>query len=136
MKNGEKVLDMTGGIGVLSHGHNHKRIIDARIRFQNKNKMEVHKAFLSQYVAALSHNLSTMLPNDLNVSYFSNSGAEANEGAIKMAYKFHDGSKKTILHSDISFHGKTLEQQVLLLQKKLIINFLVFLILILLITTR
>ncbi len=108
MKNGEKVLDMTGGIGVLSHGHNHKRIIEARIRFQNKNKMEVHKSFLSQYVAALSHNLSMMLPNNLNISYFSNSGAEANEGAIKMAYKFHDGSRKTILHSDISFHGKTL----------------------------
>jgi putrescine aminotransferase len=108
MKNGEKILDMTGGIGVLNHGHNHKKIIEARLRFQNKKKMEVHKAFLSPYVAALSHNLAQLLPNDLNISYFSNSGTEANEGAIKMAYKYHDGNRKTILHSDISFHGKTL----------------------------
>ncbi len=108
MKNGKTVVDMTGGIGVLNHGHNHERIVEARIRFQKNNKMEVHKSFLSPYVAALSHNLATMLPNDLNVSYFSNSGGEANEGAIKMAYKYHDGQRKTILHSDISFHGKTL----------------------------
>ena len=49
-----------------------------------------------------------ILPGDLNVSYLPNSGAEANEGAIKLAYKYHNGKRKYILHSDISFHGKLL----------------------------
>jgi putrescine aminotransferase len=70
--------------------------------------MEVHKAFFSPYLAALSHNVAELLPDDLSISYFPNSGAEANEGAIKMAYKYHGGTRNTILRADISFHGKTL----------------------------
>ena len=42
-KNNGKILDVTGGIGVLSHGHNHPRILQTRIDFQKKKKMEVHK---------------------------------------------------------------------------------------------
>ena len=59
-------------------------------------------------MAALSHNIAQILPGNLNVSYLPNSGAEANEGAIKLAYKYHNGNRKYILHSDISFHGKLL----------------------------
>jgi len=107
-KKGEKILDFTGGFGVLNHGHNHDRILNARINFQKKNKVEVHKNFLCPYLAALSHNISKILPGELNVSYLPNSGAEANEGAIKMAYKYHEGKRNYLLHSDISFHGKLL----------------------------
>ena len=107
-KSGKKILDFTGGFGVLNHGHNHDRILNVRKNFQDKNKVEVHKNFLCPYLAALSHNLSQILPGDLNVSYLPNSGAEANEGAIKLAYKYHNGKRKYILHSDISFHGKLL----------------------------
>jgi putrescine aminotransferase len=103
-----QVLDFTGGIGVLNHGHNHPRIIKARIEYQKQKKMEVHKNFLSPYIAGLSHNIGKLLPEDLNVSYFCNSGAEAVEGAVKLAYKYHDGDRKYILHADISFHGKLL----------------------------
>ena len=70
--------------------------------------MEVHKLFFSQYLAALSYNIAQMLPGDLNRSFFPNSGAEAVEGAIKLAYKFYNGARKNIIHSDISFHGKTI----------------------------
>ena len=70
--------------------------------------MEVHKTIFSPYLAALSHNIAQLLPKDLDYSFFCNSGAEAVEGAMKLAYKYHDGSRKTILHSDISFHGKLL----------------------------
>ena len=35
-----------------------------------------------------------------------NSGAEANEAAIKASYRYHHGTRKTILHSNNSFHGK------------------------------
>ncbi len=105
---GRRILDFTGAVGVLNHGHNHPRILAARQRFQQRQRMEVHKAFFSNYVAALSHNVAALLPGDLDISYFPNSGAEANEGAIKMAYKYHGGQRNTILRADISFHGKTL----------------------------
>jgi putrescine aminotransferase len=108
MRDGTRVLDFSGGVGVLNHGHNHPRILAARQRFAQARRMEVHKAFFSPYLAALSHNLAALLPGDLTMSYFPNSGAEANEGAIKMAYKYHSGTRDTILRADISFHGKTL----------------------------
>ena len=104
----KKILDLTGGIGVLNHGHNNERILGERIKFQNEKKMEVHKLFFSQYLAALSYNIAQMLPGDLNRSFFPNSGAEAVEGAIKLAFKFYNGARKYIIHSDISFHGKTI----------------------------
>jgi putrescine aminotransferase len=105
---GRQILDFTGGIGVLNHGHNHPEILDARKEYQKQKRMEVHKNFLSPYIAGLSHNISKLLPEDLDISYFCNSGAEAVEGAVKLAYKFHDGKRKHILHADISFHGKLL----------------------------
>jgi len=107
-KNNKKILDFTGGIGVLNHGHNNQKILDIRIKFQNEHRMEVHKNYFSPYLAALSHNLANIMPGDLNISYFPNSGSEAVEGAVKMAYKYHNGSRKNILHADISFHGKLL----------------------------
>ncbi|KOG51886.1 aminotransferase [Streptomyces griseoflavus] len=108
LRDGRRILDFTGGIGVLNHGHNHPRLLAARRRFGERRAMEVHKNFLSPYVAALSHNLARLLPGDLNISYFPNSGAEAVEGAVKLAYKYHRGHRGTVLHSDISFHGKLL----------------------------
>ncbi len=108
LRDGRRILDFSGGVGVLNHGHNHPRILRARSRFAEEHRMEVHKAFFSPYLAALSHNVAAVLPGDLNISYFPNSGAEANEGAIKMAYKYHGGERNTIMRADISFHGKTL----------------------------
>ena len=48
--NNKKILDLTGGIGVLNHGHNNTRILDERISFQKEKRMEVHKLFFSQYL--------------------------------------------------------------------------------------
>jgi len=107
LKDGTKVLDLTGGIGVLNHGHNHPKIIQARNEFSSKKRMEVHKNFFSPYIAGLSANLAELIP-ELPYSYFGNSGAEAVEGALKIAFKFFGGERKFILHSDISFHGKLL----------------------------
>ena len=105
---GKKILDFTGGLGVLNHGHNHPRILKARQEFQQQHRPEVTKNYLSGYIAGLSHNIAQLLPEGLETSYFCNSGAEAVEGAVKLAYKFHDGKRNHILHSDISFHGKLL----------------------------
>ena len=46
------------------------------------------------------------MPGDLNISYLSNSGSDANEGALKLAYKYHNGKREYVLNSSISFHGK------------------------------
>jgi putrescine aminotransferase len=108
LTSGKRILDLTGGIGVLNHGHNHPRILQARKNFADQMRMEVHKNFLSPYLAILSANVAELMPGDLQYSYFPNSGAEAVEGAVKLAYKYHDGSRNFILHSDISFHGKLL----------------------------
>ncbi len=105
---GRRVLDFTGGVGVLNHGHNHPRILAARKRFQDAHRMEVHKTYFSPYIATLSHNLAQLLPGDLNMSFFPNSGAEAVEGAVKVAHKYHGGKRGTILRADVGFHGKLL----------------------------
>ncbi|WP_344129034.1 aspartate aminotransferase family protein [Luedemannella flava] len=107
-RDGRRILDFTGGVGVLNHGHNHPRIIAARERFARQGRMEVHKTYFSPYVGALGHNLAAVLPGDLNMSFLPNSGAEAVEGAVKLAYKYHGGKRNTILRADISFHGKLL----------------------------
>ena len=104
-KKNKKILDFTGGLGVLNHGHNNKRIMNTRIEFAKKSKMEVHKLVFSPYLAALSHNLSNILGSDLKRTFLCNSGAEAVEGAMKLAYRANKG-KKFILSSDKSYHGK------------------------------
>lgn len=107
-QDGRKVLDFTGGIGVLNHGHNHSRLVGARAKFEQAKRMEVHKSFFSPYLAALSRNFAELMPGDLDYCYFPNSGSEAVEGAIKTAYKYHGGAREHLLHADISFHGKLL----------------------------
>ena len=103
---GKKILDFTGGLGVLGLGHNHPKILEARIKFQQQNKMEVHKILFSNYMAALSKNMATLLPGKLNKSFFLNSGAEAVEAAIKVCFKSYNSNKKNILFSNKSYHGK------------------------------
>lgn len=105
-ESGKIIKDFTGGSGVLNHGHNNKRILDVRSNFLKKKRMEVHKTFFSKYLAGLAHNISVIMPENINVPFFCNSGAEANDGALKLAYKYHNGKRNNVLYSDISFHGK------------------------------
>jgi len=108
LKNGTVVSDFTAGIGVLNHGHNHPRVLEVRKKFQDEKRMEVHKNYLSPYLAALAHSVSSIMPKGLCMSYFCNSGAEAVEGAVKLAYKAFNGKRHRIAVADISFHGKLL----------------------------
>jgi putrescine aminotransferase len=107
-RDGRRVLDFTGGVGVLNHGHNHPRILAVRERFQQRQLLESHPHYFSAHVAALSHNLAHLLPADLSASLLSNSGAEAVECAVKIAYRYHGSRRNHIMHADISFHGKLL----------------------------
>lgn len=101
----KKILDFTGGLGVLNHGHNNPRITSTRLNFVKNNKMEVHKIVFSPYLAALSHNLSNILGGKLKRTFLCNSGAEAVEGAVKLAFRAQN-NKKFIISSDKSYHGK------------------------------
>jgi len=110
-KGGKKVLDITGGIGVLNHGHNHPEILQARINYANKRRLEVHKNYLSSLYVSLAHNMAQLCPGDLSISFFPSSGSEAVEGALKMAYKYsnpvaNSPSHNILLHASESFHGK------------------------------
>jgi len=107
-KSKKKIIDFSGGLGVLNFGHNPNNILKERIKFQKEKRMEVHKNFFSQFTAGLSYNLSQLFDQKLNYSFFCNSGAESVDGAIKMAYKYYSGKRNIILHSDIAFHGKLL----------------------------
>ena len=106
-KNDIKIFDFTAGNCVLNLGHNHPRILNARKIFNSKKNMEVWKFFPSPYLAALSKNLASILPEKLNNSFFCNSGAEANEGALKIAQKYQGKKKNKIVYTDIGFHGRT-----------------------------
>jgi putrescine aminotransferase len=103
---GKKILDFTGGLGVLGLGHNHQEILKARIDFQKEKEIEVHKIIFSKYMAALSSSISYLLPENLTKSFFLNSGAEAVEAAIKVCFRSYKSKKKFILFSDKSYHGK------------------------------
>jgi putrescine aminotransferase len=108
LKDGRRITDLTGGVGVLNHGHNHPRILEVRRRSAKRRRMEVHKTYFSPYLAALSHNIAQVLPGDLDHAFFPNSGAEAVEGAVKCAYKYHRGKRATVLRATSAFHGKLL----------------------------
>ncbi len=106
-KCGRKILDFSGGLSVLNHGHNHPRILKVRKKFNEEKRLEICKAFISPYQSVLARNLSEIFPGDLKYTFFCNSGAEANEGALKSALLYHGKSKDKIVYTDTGYHGKT-----------------------------
>lgn len=104
---GSQVIDFTAQFGIMNMGHNHPRILAARQAWAKERQLEIWKFFPSPYQAALASNLSRILPKGLEVVFFCNSGAEANEGALKMASKIAGPDRRIVVHTDISFHGKT-----------------------------
>jgi len=101
---GEKYLDFYGGHAVISIGHNHPY-------YQNKLKDQLEK--ISFYSNSVQNELQTELAKklgkisgyeDYNL-FLCNSGAEANENALKLA-SFHNGKSKVLYFSG-SFHGRT-----------------------------
>jgi acetylornithine/N-succinyldiaminopimelate aminotransferase len=105
-QDGKKYLDFFPGWAVSGIGHCHKRVVKAVSR-QLKNIIHVSNNYYS-YPQAI---LAEMLSNDSfgGKVFFCNSGAEANEAAIKLAraYGSQDGRYK-IITMEKSFHGRTL----------------------------
>ncbi|MCK5393068.1 MAG: aspartate aminotransferase family protein, partial [Candidatus Omnitrophica bacterium] len=106
-QNGRKILDMTGGNCVLGLGHNHPKILACRKKIAEEKRLELCKSFLSPYIGVLAANMANLLPGDLKYSFFCGSGAEAVEGALKLAQKHHGFQRNGIVYTDHSFHGKT-----------------------------
>lgn len=106
-QNGRRILDFFGGFGSLALGHNHPRILAARRKFQDENRHEIAIAFMSQYAAALAHNLAQISPGDLDMVFFGSSGSEAMEAAIKLAERAAGPKRPKIVYAENSFHGKT-----------------------------
>ena len=98
---------MTSGIGVLALGHNHKNIISVEQKFHKLMIPDSVKFGPNKLQAALAYNLSKLLPGDLSVTFFSVSGAEANESAIKLATMAQPIEKKYFISVKDSYHGKT-----------------------------
>jgi acetylornithine/succinyldiaminopimelate/putrescine aminotransferase len=106
-QNGRRILDFFGGFGSVGFGHNHPRIVGARIRFQEEKRHEIAMAFLSQYAAALARNLAAIAPGDLDMVFLGSSGSEAVEAALKLAERVQGPARAKIAYAENSFHGKT-----------------------------
>lgn len=107
LKDGTEILDLSGHLGVMNIGHNHPRVLKARKEWAEQEQLEFWKFHPSPYQAVLCQNLAQIFPEDLEVVFFCNSGAEANEGALKMAEKYAGSGRDLVVYTDISFHGKT-----------------------------
>lgn len=103
---GNEYLDMFSGISVTNAGHRN----DAVVRAAKEQLDEfVHGcSYLHPHepAARLAERLAEITPGDLKKSFFSNSGTESIEGAIKLARKY-TGSKE-IVSLELAFHGRTL----------------------------
>ena len=105
-QDGRRILDFFGCFGAIACGHNHPRIMEVRRKFQQELRHEMAIAFMSQYAAALSRNLASIAPGDLEMSLLCCSGSEAVEAALKLAERVQ-GPKNRIAYAERSFHGKT-----------------------------
>ena len=61
-------------------------IVKERVEFITNDELPFSRLFFNENIALLAKKISTMLPGDLNYSFFCNSGAEANEGALKTCF--------------------------------------------------
>lgn len=101
---GTEYLDLYGGHAVISIGHSHPHYVEALTAQLNKigfysNSVEI------PLQKQLAHKLGEMSGKDDYALFLCNSGAEANENALKLA-SFHNGRKKIIAFTN-SFHGRT-----------------------------
>ena len=108
-ENNKKYIDFTSGIGVNSVGYNNKKLNEAILN-QLNSFAHLSNIFLSTPTVELANKLTTI--SKMSKVFFSNSGAEANEGALKLAKKYsymkYGGKRNKILSLKDSFHGRTL----------------------------
>jgi acetylornithine/N-succinyldiaminopimelate aminotransferase len=103
---GRPYLDLGSGIAVCCLGHAHPAITEALIE-QSRKLIHVSNLYFTEPQGRLALELAKRIGP--GKCFFSNSGAEANEGLFKLARKFgHDEGRYEILTAVNSFHGRTL----------------------------
>jgi acetylornithine/N-succinyldiaminopimelate aminotransferase len=105
-KQGKEYLDFLSGIGVASIGHTHPAVVHA---VKEQAERYLHAMVYGEYVqepqVQLAQRLAEVAPPPLSVTYFTNSGTEAIEGALKTARKYTGRSGFVSFFG--SFHGDT-----------------------------
>jgi acetylornithine aminotransferase len=109
-ENGRDYIDFASGIAVNSVGHNHPKLVEA-ICNQAKNIIHISNLQVIEPQAKLAQKMVELSGYDMGV-FFANSGAEANEGAIKIARKYgetkFENKRYKVITLEHSFHGRTI----------------------------
>jgi acetylornithine/N-succinyldiaminopimelate aminotransferase len=104
---GREFLDFAGALGVTAIGHSHPAWV-AAVKAQLDTLDMVSNLFLTEPQARLAARLASLLPIPDARVFFCNSGAEANEAAIKLVRRFGLGSERPVIVAlEGSFHGRT-----------------------------
>ena len=105
---GKQYVDLTSGIGVNSLGHGNPAIVNA-VTKQAEKLMHASNLYYTEPMVSAAEKLVTA--TGMGKIFFANSGAEANEGAIKLARKYsfdkYGEGRNTIVTLIQSFHGRT-----------------------------
>lgn len=103
---GKAHVDMISGLAVTNVGHRHPHVV-AAIKAQLDAYLHVipYGEFLQSPQTKLAKKLGSLLPGDLTSVYFVNSGAEAVEGALKLAKRYTGRRELVACHK--SYHGST-----------------------------
>jgi predicted acetylornithine/succinylornithine family transaminase len=102
---GREYVDLTAGWGVCSIGHCHPALVEA-IRKQAGRLMQTTNLFYTLPQLDLAEALAGIAPEAITRSFFTNSGTEAVEGAIKLAHRAT--GRRKFVSTESSFHGRTL----------------------------
>lgn len=102
---GKSYLDFCGGYGVFTLGYLHPKVVSA-VRAQLDHMALSSRVFFNAQQAALAKALADLAPGNLAISFFSNSGTEAVEAALKLARL---STKRVHIVSTLNgYHGKTM----------------------------
>ncbi len=104
-ENGKVYLDFFPGWGVSNIGHTHPKVVEA-IQKQADKLIHVPNSFYNSLQARLAQKIVETSFN--SKVFFANSGAEANEAAIKFARAYGAGTRYEIITTSGSFHGRTM----------------------------
>jgi predicted acetylornithine/succinylornithine family transaminase len=107
---GKRYLDFLGGLAVIALGHSNPRITEV-ISEQAATLMHVSNLFATDKVAEAAIKINALLEEatgEIGQIFFCNSGAEANETALKLARKFGGRGRHGVVSAFGSFHGRTL----------------------------
>src|SRR5690554_107895 len=103
---GEKYMDLVSGFAVSNIGHRHPKVLDT---IRKQIDQYLHVTVYGEFVQAPQVELATLLlevlPDSFGSVYFTNSGAEATEGALKIAKKFT--GRRQLIAARSAYHGST-----------------------------